>query len=77
MMELAHKAVIVAADNPAVLAKFYRHRNPAVRQAAKHMGLIASMHDLGDCNFAREYQIASDAIFYLPFPQIRQLVALL
>ncbi len=71
----ANKAVQKAADDPATMERFHRHGNPAVRRAAEVMNQIASNHARNDYNPARNHQIADDALFYLPFAQIEEIIA--
>ena len=73
-MKNAHRAIIhVARMMPAVTARFSKHGNPAVRKAAEHMNYIAGM---ADQDTARQYQSANDALYYMPFPQIEECLAL-
>ena len=73
-MKNAHRAVIhVARMMPAVAARFAKHGNPLVRMSAAHMNFIAG---IADQETARQYQCANDALYYMPFPQIEECLAL-
>jgi hypothetical protein len=73
-MKNAHRAVIhVARMMPAVTARYANHGNSAVRKAAEHMSYIAGMADQEN---ARQYESANDALYYMPFPQIEECLAL-
>jgi hypothetical protein len=71
----AIKAVIWAADAPAITERLSNHGNPAVRKAAEHIGRISSDHARNDYNHASAFQAANDALYYLPMPEIERLCA--
>lgn len=71
-MANAHAAVIFAArHDKALMDRFATHGNPAVRKAAEIMAYLAGM---ADQETARHQATAENALYYMPMPQIEELL---